>query len=332
MPPKSPLWKYFHTNKLWYKAGGTHNNAWCEACIAAYVNERIQADTVALTEPSPTPPRRLAADLENEGRYRMRILGHNIDIVTALTEISPMVGKLDKMESHLKTCQKISNKMCARALAEFKADKENRPSTSRNSVSSVPICTKITLHSPHLIYNAGLPSLSTDPRPLKRARTSLSSIDDAATEVWSTGHQQEFNKDMLKLFASCGFAWNSASNPQMGLFVEKYIPGARVPDCRALSGHILDSEVAKVEARTKERIMGKMATGQCDGWKNVAKTSVVTSMITVTVQIAHLELTIIASLTLLKLTTCQGNQKRATSCLKLSSPISSIFSTNSGLL
>jgi hypothetical protein len=63
----------------------------------------------------------------------------------------------------------------------------------------------------------------------------------------------------------------------------------------------------------------------------VAKTSVVTSMITVehevsvTVQIACLELTIIASLTLLKLTTCQGNQKRATSCSKLLSPISSIF-------
>jgi hypothetical protein len=67
----------------------------------------------------------------------------------------------------------------------------------------------------------------------------------------------------------------------LGLFIKKYIPGAWVPDCRALSGWIFDSKVAKVEARTKERIEGKVATSQCDGWKNVAKTSVVTSMITV---------------------------------------------------
>jgi hypothetical protein len=67
----------------------------------------------------------------------------------------------------------------------------------------------------------------------------------------------------------------------MGLFVEKWIPGAELPDRRALSGRILDREVARVEARTRERIKGKIATGQCDGWKNVAKTSVVTSMITV---------------------------------------------------
>jgi hypothetical protein len=86
---------------------------------------------------------------------------------------------------------------------------------------------------------------------------------------------------LLKLFVSCGFAWNAASHPQLGLFIEKYIPGARVPDCRALAGQILDGEVAKVEERMKERIKGKVATGQCDGWKNVAKTSVVMLMITV---------------------------------------------------
>jgi len=85
----------------------------------------------------------------------------------------------------------------------------------------------------------------------------------------------------VKLFVSCGFAWNAARNLQLGLFIEKYIPGAQVPNHRALAGRILDGEVAKVKARTKERIKGKVATGQCDGWKNVAKTSVVTLMIAV---------------------------------------------------
>ena len=67
----------------------------------------------------------------------------------------------------------------------------------------------------------------------------------------------------------------------MHLFVEKWIPGANLPDRRALSGRILEREVAKVEARMREQIKGNIATGQCDGWKNVAKTSVITSMITV---------------------------------------------------
>jgi hypothetical protein len=86
---------------------------------------------------------------------------------------------------------------------------------------------------------------------------------------------------MLRLFVSCRFAWNSANNPQMGLFIEKWIPGAKVPDHKVLSGRILDREVVKVKARTREWVQGKVAIGQCDGWKNVAKTLIVTSMITV---------------------------------------------------
>jgi hypothetical protein len=39
--------------------------------------------------------------------------------------------------------------------------------------------------------------------------------------------------------------------------------------------------VAKVEARVREKVNGKVATGQCDGWTNIAKTAVVTSMMTV---------------------------------------------------
>jgi hypothetical protein len=70
MPPKSTLWQHFHTNKTRYKGDKTHNNAWCKGCIASYVNERTQADTLALTEPSPSPPFRSVAELENEGQCR----------------------------------------------------------------------------------------------------------------------------------------------------------------------------------------------------------------------------------------------------------------------
>jgi len=179
------------------------------------------------------------------------------------------------MLTHLKNCQKISVETRNRAIAEFKADKENMPPTKSSIPDIVPDFTHSTA--------AASSSTSTTVRPLKRAKTDSLSFGDvtAAVTDWAAGRQQEFNEDLLKLFVSCGFAWNAASNPQLGLFIEKYIPGSQVPDRRALAGRILDDEVAKVEARTKERINGKVATGQCDGWKNVAKTSVVTSMITV---------------------------------------------------
>ncbi|KAL6307742.1 ribonuclease H-like domain-containing protein [Sparassis latifolia] len=67
----------------------------------------------------------------------------------------------------------------------------------------------------------------------------------------------------------------------MHLFMKKWVPGAKVPDRRSLSGTYLDRAVAEVEERTKIKVRGKVATRQCDGWKNVAKTSVVTSVMTV---------------------------------------------------
>jgi len=40
-------------------------------------------------------------------------------------------------------------------------------------------------------------------------------------------------------------------------------------------------QVAEVEARVKARIQGKVGIAQCDGWKNNAKKSVVSTMIMV---------------------------------------------------
>ena len=48
-----------------------------------------------------------------------------------------------------------------------------------------------------------------------------------------------------------------------------------------LSGHVLNSQVKKVEDRICEKVTGKLTTGQCDGWKNIAKTSVVATVMSV---------------------------------------------------
>jgi len=83
------------------------------------------------------------------------------------------------------------------------------------------------------------------------------------------------------MFASCGWAWNSANNPQLQQFFSKWVPEVQVPDHRKLSGPVLDAEVRRVEDKMKLRVEGQLATGQCDGWKNISKTLVIGTMITV---------------------------------------------------
>jgi hypothetical protein len=60
-----------------------------------------------------------------------------------------------------------------------------------------------------------------------------------------------------------------------------------IPDCKKLSGRILDDEVKVMEERVKLKVQGKVGTGQCDGWKNNAKNSVVSTMVTVENEVCH---------------------------------------------
>ncbi|KIM58793.1 hypothetical protein SCLCIDRAFT_39747, partial [Scleroderma citrinum Foug A] len=48
-----------------------------------------------------------------------------------------------------------------------------------------------------------------------------------------------------------------------------------------LSGPILDKQVTRIISKTWLHTTGRFATGQCNRWKNIAKASVVTSMIIV---------------------------------------------------
>lgn len=77
------------------------------------------------------------------------------------------------------------------------------------------------------------------------------------------------------------FSWNSANNPEFIKFKTKWIPGAVVPNRCTLSGSILDCQSQRVETQMRDKLNGKLAMGQCDGWKNNAKASVVAMMVTV---------------------------------------------------
>lgn len=198
--------------------------------------------------------------------------------------IAPICGKLNKMKAHVQKCQQIDVAARIQILHEYAkevAGKENVPTPMRTS-DYIPLPLQ------------AVSSPSTHPassRPWKRANTGLSnsgSEGPSPNTRWSANLMDEFNKDLCKLFVSCGFAWNAASNPEMHLFCEKWIPGSEVPDRRVLSGRVLDEEVERVEAKTKGRVEGKIATGISDGWKNIAKTPVNTTMIAVEHEVSRI--------------------------------------------
>ncbi|KAJ7199027.1 ribonuclease H-like domain-containing protein [Mycena pura] len=99
--------------------------------------------------------------------------------------------------------------------------------------------------------------------------------------MWDQPAQEEFAQDLCKLFIAFNVSWNSASNPELNLFFSKYVPEAKIPDRRVLSGRVLDSLAARTEAAMKSNVAGRHGTGQCDGWKTNAKAAIVSTSVTV---------------------------------------------------
>jgi hypothetical protein len=127
--------------------------------------------------------------------------------------------------------------------------------------------------------------------PLPKCKRTSSTFEDSPLSgkppmSWTTAMQSEFGEDFCKLLIAIRAPWNSANNPQMHLFAQKWIPGAVVPDRRTLSGPILDQEAAKVEDQLKTKLHGRLATFTTDGWKNKAKQSIVASMISVASEVS----------------------------------------------
>ncbi|KAG5649447.1 hypothetical protein H0H81_003850 [Sphagnurus paluster] len=80
MPPKSPLWELFHSNKTKYKTDKTHLNAWCKACVAAHIRQ---------------------LDADESASHSLLWRSQSQQFEEALKKISPICGKLKKLESHL---------------------------------------------------------------------------------------------------------------------------------------------------------------------------------------------------------------------------------------
>lgn len=192
------------------------------------------------------------------------------------TGVVPICGKMERMIAHASRCSAVNPedlKFVQRKIAELQRFKAEHASSS----SSLTITTR----PPH---SAGSSRSFRGPEGSRGSSFTVATGDEPCScgcHTWDNLRQKEFSEDLCKLFVACGWAWNGANNPELGLFCGKYIRGASLPDRRKLAGPLLDSAARSVEDRIAASVRGKVATGQCDGWKNIAKTNVVTSVMTV---------------------------------------------------
>jgi len=201
---------------------------------------------------------------------------------------------MDKMEGHARQCNNLTperfgsnlRKDIIDELARVKSNKENIPASNPQTRLNTPQSfSEFCSHIPTPLQN------SNTGRPLKRKMTAETAIDDVYN-MWTQSQQADFGADFCRMLIANNISWNTANNPETHIFFDKYLPQAHIPDCRVLGGRILDGVVRDVEDETKHRIGGKVGTGQCDGWKNIAKSSVITSMMTVDNEVSTVSLSI----------------------------------------
>ncbi len=75
--------------------------------------------------------------------------------------------------------------------------------------------------------------------------------------------------------------WWAVEHPYRRMFFQNWVPGCVMPGCEKVSGSLLERAAEGVVGKMKKKVQGRYGTGQCDGWKNVAKTSLITLMVNV---------------------------------------------------
>ncbi|KAE9393304.1 hypothetical protein BT96DRAFT_959093 [Gymnopus androsaceus JB14] len=105
----------------------------------------------------------------------------------------------------------------------------------------------------------------------------------------------EFHANLCWLMVSGIVSWRVAENLYWRYFFLKWVPGSVLPGRDVLLGHILNEEVEKANDATKDEVRGWYGTGQCDGWKNIAKKSLISGMLNVEYTLYILNITDISS-------------------------------------
>jgi len=187
------------------------------------------------------------------------------------------------------------------ARRQHKATKENTALVARQMTGhpvprsltrSISILDTPTTPSPTPVHDE---SERTTNRQRMESTTSIDGDDIAPfygelfldPPAWSAQQQAEFSADLCRLLVVCNIAWMAVEIPFWRAFFIKWLPQCQMPGRRELSGRILDQESAKVLENMKEKVKDRFGTGQCDGWKNINKTSIIGTMVNVEYEVCY---------------------------------------------
>ncbi|KAM6497447.1 hypothetical protein JOM56_007920 [Amanita muscaria] len=285
-------WGYFFTDNQLFRNNNSYKNAWCIGCLNHRKDQLRQSDIVNAAV-SGISSGRADVDWEAQGAsgyptfFASEIVTDRYKFYVALIDCAPISGKPGQtMVPHLSKCVFIGPDVRNRAVEEISGKKNRRENPHARMLgrsASMPLPAIMTGSGyPTSLSASAMPSGSPSPSPLllsaplvnlerllKRARVSSFTspqLSDGpqspAGRVWNPPLQQEFGEDFCKLLIATRSSWNTAHNPQVRLFIEKWIPG-------------------KVEDKLKLKLKGRKATFQTDGWKNKVKQAIVATMVSV---------------------------------------------------
>lgn len=218
-----------------------------------------------------------------------------------------MCGKVRNMWYHLSICKHVKDSIKTLAEQEMmrrhqhQAGKENdaahriashSSASGSHAASATPApvpghaagitpATQVAHSAP--LLNPSEPSLDTSPeRPSQRLRLGDQLVDGddvpyalvaPVSAHWRADRQAEFRAELLRLLLVCNVAYWAVEHPYFLYFFTKYVPEAQIPSRKVLSGRILEEESDKVLDNIRSSVNGKFGTGETDGWKNIAKAS-----------------------------------------------------------
>lgn len=167
----------------------------------------------------------------------------------------PIPGRRDGFEKHIKDCEVIDVRAKARLDAEVTPSRAGSLEDSRHPEGVSP--------NPYRGATPGDTHLSKE-------------------------LQTRFESDICKLWIANGWSWNSINNPQTRMFFDIWRPEAKLPDRHKLSGPVLRGEVETANALMHNAVKGRIATGMSDGWKNIRRTSLLASMLSVDYKVSKI--------------------------------------------
>ncbi|KAF5374107.1 hypothetical protein D9615_008815 [Tricholomella constricta] len=277
------VWRHYYKGPKKYLTDKNHWEVRCRGCIRARVLITRNADLDNVASGNMASAR---TEAELEQYY--------------LSTVIPRSGKIGEMWTHLSRCENVDALTRDEATRELytrkrcRHEKENRAAPAdhvetlqRSPDDVVQLSSPIagSLRSDTLSVNASTPS------PLSRtySNTSISSSVDPLTfygEIlphsrFSRSTQDAFNADLCRLLVVCNIAWWAVENPYWRGFFNKWLPNALLPGRKELSDRVLNEEADKVIREMLPQVKNGYGTGQCDGWKNIAKTSLIASTMNV---------------------------------------------------